>query len=78
MGRNGYPPFNFFPGSLAVRKRAKRMGIDWGNAFRIAGTGFGTVFLVLVILAAAILLIGLVARRIGRDKDIAKSGQKGE
>jgi len=54
------------------------MGVDWGSAFLIAGTGFGTVFLVLIILAATISLIGLASRRISHGKDKANSTQKGE
>ena len=52
------------------------MGVDWGEALRIGGTGFGTVFLVLVILAVAITLIGLAIKRASRDK--ANSTEKGE
>ncbi|MFC1957079.1 OadG family protein [Chloroflexota bacterium] len=52
------------------------MGVDWREALRIGGTGFGLVFLVLVILAVATVLIGLAAKRTSRDK--ANSTQKGE
>ena len=52
--------------------------VDWPQALRVGGTGFGTVFLVLVILAGAIALIGLAIRRMGRGKDEANSAQKGE
>ena len=52
------------------------MEVDWGYAFQIGGIGFGTVFLVLVILAAAISVIGIVARRTGRNKENAV--KKGE
>ncbi len=52
------------------------MGVDWGEALRIGGTGFGLVFLVLVILAVAIALIGLVVKRASRDE--SSSTQKGE
>jgi len=51
------------------------MGVDWAEALRIGGTGFGTVFLVLIILAVAISLIGLAVRRSSRGQD---SVQKGE
>ncbi len=51
------------------------MGVDWAEALRIGGTGFGTVFLVLIILAAAISLTGLVVRRASRRQDsIQKEG----
>jgi Na+-transporting methylmalonyl-CoA/oxaloacetate decarboxylase gamma subunit len=52
------------------------MGVDWGEALRIGGSGFGLVFVVLIILAVAISLIGLAVRRINRDK--ANSTEKGE
>jgi Na+-transporting methylmalonyl-CoA/oxaloacetate decarboxylase gamma subunit len=52
------------------------MGVDWGEALRIGGTGFGTVFVVLIILAVAISLIGLAVRRTRRDK--ANSTEEGE
>jgi Na+-transporting methylmalonyl-CoA/oxaloacetate decarboxylase gamma subunit len=52
------------------------MGVDWGEALRIGGTGFVTVFAVLIILAVAISLIGLAVRRTHRDK--ANSTEKGE
>ena len=54
------------------------MGVDWGQAFHIGGVGFGTVFLVLIILAGAISLIGLTIRRINRGKGEANSAQKGD
>ena len=44
------------------------MAVDWGQAFQIGGVGFGTVFLVLGILAAAIALTAIAVRRIGRGK----------
>ena len=52
------------------------MGVDWGEALRIGGTGFGLVFLVLVILAVAISIIGLAVKRTNRDK--VNSTEKGE
>lgn len=53
------------------------MGVDWGYAFKIGGIGFGTVFLVLIILAVVISLIGLVARRSSRAKK-ENAVEKGE
>ncbi|MDD4985719.1 MAG: hypothetical protein PHQ43_08020 [Dehalococcoidales bacterium] len=44
------------------------MAVDWGQAFQIGSIGFGTVFLVLGILAAAIALIAIAVRRIDRSK----------
>ena len=56
------------------------MAVDWARAFEIGGTGFGTVFLVLVILAVVIFLIGRGVKRMNRDKDKVdsktNSGQK--
>ena len=48
------------------------MAGDGAEAFRIGGIGFGTVFLVLVILAVVITLIGLAVRRANRGKDSAQ------
>jgi hypothetical protein len=50
------------------RGGGKVMAVDWGEALRIGGTGFGTVFLVLIILAVAITLIGLATRRLNRSQ----------
>jgi len=52
------------------------MGVDWGQAFHIGGAGFGTVFLVLIILAGAISLVGLAVKRISRGKGEANSAQR--
>jgi len=52
------------------------MEVAWGQAFHIGGIGFGTVFLVLIILAGAISLVGLAVRRISRGKGEADSAQK--
>jgi len=54
------------------------MGVDWGQAFYIGGVGFGTVFLVLTILAGTIALIGLAVRKTSRGKDETNSAQKKE
>jgi len=54
------------------------MGVDWGQAFQIGGVGFGTVFLVLIILAGVISLTGLAVKRISRGKDEANSKKKEE
>lgn len=56
------------------------MTIDWGFAGQIGGIGFGMVFAVLIILAVAIWLIGLVVSRIstGEGKaDDSKDSKKG-
>ena len=54
------------------------MGVAWGQAFQIGGMGFGTVFLVLIILAGVIALVGLASRRIGRSRGEANSERKGD
>ena len=54
------------------------MEIDWGFAGQIGGFGFGLVFAVLVILAIAVWLVGLVSRRFGGDKSQAEEEKKGE
>jgi len=54
------------------------MGVDWGQAAQIAGIGFGTVFLVLTILAVAILLVARAVGRISRGKDSANGTSKGD
>jgi len=54
------------------------MAIDWGFAGQIGGVGFGLVFVVLIILAIAIWLVGLVLKRIGTDKGEAEEKKKGE
>ncbi len=48
------------------------MVVDWGEALRVGGTGFGTVFLVLIILAVIITLIGLATRRLNRSQTNSK------
>ena len=53
------------------------MAIDWGLAGKIGGIGFGTVFVVLIILAIAIWLTGLVTRKIAASKDETTEKEKG-
>jgi Na+-transporting methylmalonyl-CoA/oxaloacetate decarboxylase gamma subunit len=40
------------------------MGVSWGQAFQIGGIGFGMVFVILTILAVAVVLVGLAISRI--------------
>ena len=54
------------------------MAVDWGFAGQVGGFGFGLVFAVLIILALAIWLVGLVLRRIGAGKDEAEEKKKGD
>ena len=49
------------------------MAVDWGQAFQIGGIGFGAVFLVLIILAVAIWLIGLVVSKVSAGKGEAEN-----
>lgn len=50
----------------------------WGEAGRVAGIGFGTVFLVLIILAVITWLIGLIFQRIKRGQEKAESAAETE
>ena len=52
------------------------MGVDWGFAGQVGGVGFGMVFLLLIILAVVIWLVGVVLNRISLAKD--KTGNKKE
>jgi Na+-transporting methylmalonyl-CoA/oxaloacetate decarboxylase gamma subunit len=52
--------------------------MNWGQAFLIAGKSFGTVFLILIILAVVTWLIGLAFRRAGRAHEEAKPEAEGE
>jgi len=54
------------------------MSVDWGFAGQIGGIGFGLVFAVLIILALAIWLTGLVLRKIGTGKTKSASKEKGD
>ena len=53
------------------------MSVDWGQAVQIGGFGFGLVFVVLIILAVAIWLTGLVTRRIGTGGEETSDKKKG-
>jgi len=50
------------------------MAIDWGEAGRIGGLGFGIVFALLAFLSVLIWLTGLVINKIGTNK--GESGEK--
>ena len=54
------------------------MGVDWGFAGQIGGFGFGLVFVVLIILALAIWLTGLILSRITAGKGEASNKEKGD
>ncbi|MFC1934276.1 OadG family protein [Chloroflexota bacterium] len=53
------------------------MAVDWGFAGQVGGAGFGIVFIVLVILAVAIWLVGIVLRKIGAGKEETSDNKKG-
>ena len=44
------------------------MGIDWGLAAQISGFGFVLVFAVLIMLALAIWLVGVIVGRVAASK----------
>ena len=54
------------------------MPVDWGLAGQIGGLGFGLVFIVLIVLAVAIWLVGMVLRKISTDKGEASGKKKGD
>jgi Na+-transporting methylmalonyl-CoA/oxaloacetate decarboxylase gamma subunit len=54
------------------------MTVDWGFAGQIGGMGFGLVFGVLIILALAIWLTGLIISRIGSGQTEANDKKKGD
>ena len=58
-------------------ERVRIMAIDWGEAVRIGGMGFGVVFVVLVILSIVIWLTGLVTGKIVTSKDKTNDRKKG-
>jgi Na+-transporting methylmalonyl-CoA/oxaloacetate decarboxylase gamma subunit len=51
------------------------MAVDWGLAASIAGKSFGTVFLVLIILAVVTWLVGLAFRRLKKRGEELKPGE---
>ncbi len=53
------------------------MEIDWGFAGQIGGFGFGMVFVVLIILAVAIWLTGLIIRKIEAGNEETGENKKG-
>ena len=54
------------------------MATNWAEAALLAGKSFGTVFLVLVILAAVTWLVGFVFQRIKKSQEKAKSATEAE
>ena len=54
------------------------MAVDWGFAGQVGGFGFGLVFLVLIILAVVIWVVGLILRKTGAGKAEAEDKEKGD
>lgn len=55
------------------------MAVDWGFAGQIGGVGFALVFVVLIVLAIAVWLVGMVINKIStRKKDEAGDEKKGD
>ena len=54
------------------------MGIEWGFAGQVGGVGFGTVFLLLVILAGVIWLVGRLINKTGARKGETSEEEKGD
>jgi len=54
------------------------MAINWGFAGQIGGIGFGLVFAVLIALAIAIWLTGLIVGKISAGKTKASDKKKGD
>lgn len=52
------------------------MTVDWGFATILGGVGFGTVFVVLIILMVAMWLVGLVFSKISTGKDQTTTDSK--
>ncbi len=53
------------------------MGVDWGFAGQIGGVGFGMVFMLLIILAVVIWLVGVVLSKINTSKGETRNKKKG-
>ena len=54
------------------------MEVSWGQALQVGGVGFGLVFAVLIILALAVWLTGLILSKIGTGKAEAGDKKKGD
>jgi Na+-transporting methylmalonyl-CoA/oxaloacetate decarboxylase gamma subunit len=54
------------------------MAVDWGFAGQVGGFGFGLVFLVLIILAVVIWVVGLILGKIEAGKAEAEDEKKGD
>jgi Na+-transporting methylmalonyl-CoA/oxaloacetate decarboxylase gamma subunit len=54
------------------------MTINWDEAGLLAGRGFGTVFLILIIIAVVTWLVGFVFQRIKKRQEKDKSAAEAE
>jgi len=54
------------------------MGVDWGLAGQIGGLGFTLVFVVLLVLALAVWLVGLIISKATASKGETGNKKKGE
>ncbi len=50
--------------------------LDWGEAWQVAGVGFGIVFLVLIILAVAIWVTGIIVNKMETRNTIKEEEKK--
>ncbi|MFC1951143.1 OadG family protein [Chloroflexota bacterium] len=62
-------------GAELVAKLSKD-SLDWGDAWQVAGVGFGVVFLVLVILAVAIWVTGVIVKKLETRNATKETEQK--
>ncbi len=53
------------------------MAVDWGFAGLVGGVGFGTVFVLLIILAVVVWLVGVVLSKLNIGKDETSGKKKG-
>lgn len=60
-----------------VSMRGILAAVDFGEAIKVAGGGFGTTFLILIILASATWIVGFIIRIATRDKK-EEGTEKGE
>lgn len=49
---------------------------NWGDAWRVAGVGFGIVFVVLIILAVAIWVTGIIVKKMEARNAAKEAEQK--
>lgn len=52
------------------------VAIDWAFAGKVGGTGFGMVFVVLILLAVILWLVGLVFKKIEAGEKEKETGEK--